>query len=320
MKYSDLVQKIRNHSIQISKSSSDSARYRAASYERAAALIETNTRPNAQVSKLALSKLPFTEYMLGKVMDAIEGRLEIAEIDKPNKSASRKESSVAQTKVQHNELIEQLSNFPGIGQARAEKLIKAGIKNISQLKQKKYHDMLTNETILTLKFNPVERIPRQAIEAFEKALEPLKRKYHWEIVGSYRRQKSTSGDIDLMLIDDDQEIAKKFIVDLTKLGYQLHIYAEGPDRYGTLINLSPVKHNIWVRADFFRASLEDAPAMLLYSTGSKEHNVLMRAKAKKLGLLLNQRGLFKGKVKMPISDEHGFFDALGLEYKPPAKR
>jgi DNA polymerase/3'-5' exonuclease PolX len=302
MKYSDLVQKIRNHSIQISKSSSDSARYRAASYERAAALIETNTRPNAQVSKLALSKLPFTEYMLGKVMDAIEGRLEIAEIDK-----------------QHG-LVEQLSNFPGIGQARTEKLIKAGIKNISQLKQKKYHDMLTNETILTLKFNPVERIPRQAIEAFEKALEPLKRKYHWEIVGSYRRQKSTSGDIDLMLIDDDQEIAKKFIADLTKLGYQLHIYAEGPDRYGTLINLSPVKHNIWVRADFFRASLEDAPAMLLYSTGSKEHNVLMRAKAKKLGLLLNQRGLFKGKVKMPIEDEKGFFDALGLEYKPPAKR
>lgn len=316
MKYSDLVQKIRDHSIQISKSSSDSARYRAASYERAAALIETNTRPNVQVSKLALSKLPFTEYMLGKVMDAIEGRLEIAEIDKPNKSASRK----AQTKVQQNELVEQLSNFPGIGQARAEKLIKAGIKNISQLKQKKYHDMLTNETILTLKFNPVERIPRQAIEAFEKTINELKRKYHWEIVGSYRRQKTTSGDIDLMLIDDDQEIAKKFIGDLTKLGYQMHIYAEGPDRYGTLINLSPAKHNIWVRADFFRTSTEDAPAMLLYSTGSKEHNVLMRAKAKKLGLLLNQRGLFKGKVKMPIEDEKGFFDALGLEYKPPAKR
>lgn len=302
MKYSDLVQKIRDHSIQISKSSSDTARYRAASYERAAALIETNTRPNAQVSKLALSKLPFTEYMLGKVMDAVEGRLEIADIDKPNK------------------LADQLSNFPGIGQARAEKLMKAGIKNVSQLKQKKYHDMLTNETILTLKFNPVERIPRQAIEAFEKTLEPLKRKYHWEIVGSYRRQKSTSGDIDLMLIDDVQEIAKKFVADLTKLGYQMHIYAEGPDRYGTLINLSPAKHNIWVRADFFRTSTEDAPAMLLYSTGSKEHNVLMRAKAKKLGLLLNQRGLFKGKVKMPIEDEKGFFDALGLEYKPPAKR
>lgn len=302
MKYSDLVQKIREHSIQIAKSSSDSARYRAASYERAAALIETNTKPNTQVSKLVLSKLPFTEYMLGKVMDAVEGRLKIAEIDKPNR------------------LAEQLSNFPGIGQARAEKLIKAGIKNISQLNQKKFHDMLTNETILTLKFKPVERIPRQAIEAFEKTLEPLKKKYHWEIVGSYRRQKATSGDIDLMLIDDDQEIAKKFIGDLNKLGYQMHIYAEGPDRYGTLIHLSPAKHNIWVRADFFRASLEDAPAMLLYSTGSKEHNVLMRAKAKNLGLLLNQRGLFKGKVKMPISDEKGFFDALGLEYKPPAKR
>ena len=298
MKYSDLVQKIRNHSMAIAKSSHESARYRAASYERAAALIETNMVMNKQVSKIAISKLPLTEYMLSKVMDAIDNKLKIADIDQPK-----------------NKIADQLAEFPGIGKAIATALIKAGVKNIKQLEQKKYQKMLTNETLLTLKYKPLDRIPRDLIVKFEESLTPLKSKYKWEIVGSYRRKKPTSGDIDLMLIDDNVNVTKNFIEDLSKLGYKFHIYAEGEDRYGVLIKLSD-----WVRADFFRASEEDAPAMLLYSTGSKEHNVLMRAKAKALGMLLNQRGLFKGKQKININSEKGFFDALGMEYKTPAQR
>lgn len=301
MKYLELVNKLREHSANIAQSSNQTARFRAASYERAASLIETNMKMHSTVSQLALSKLPFTEYMLGKIMDAVHGKLKVADIDKPESS-----------------LAKQLADFPGIGAARAKQLINAGLKRISQLEQKKYKELLTNETLLMLKYKP-QRIPRKAIEDFEKTLEPLKKKYKWYIVGSYRRNKPTSGDIDLMLVSDTS-ITKDFVADLAKLNYSYHIYAAGNDRYGTLLNLKPAGHNIWVRADFFRASLEDAPAMLLYSTGSKEHNVLMRAKAKKLGLLLNQRGLFHGNKKLPISDEKGFFDALGLAYKPPEAR
>jgi DNA polymerase (family 10) len=64
------------------------------------------------------------------------------------------------------------------------------------------------------------------------------------------------------------------------------------------------------------------PFALHYFTGSKEHNVAMRALAKAKGLKLNEYGLFKGDAKKSIAcrDEAALFKALGLDFIPPELR
>ena len=81
------------------------------------------------------------------------------------------------------------------------------------------------------------------------------------------------------------------------------------------------------KIDIFRVEPEDETAMLLYSTGSKEHNILMRQRAKSKGALLNQHGIFiKSKKnpdileKVPLKTEKDYFDFLEMKYKEPEQR
>jgi DNA polymerase/3'-5' exonuclease PolX len=65
--------------------------------------------------------------------------------------------------------------------------------------------------------------------------------------------------------------------------------------------------------------------MLLYATGSGRFNIRMRATAKRLGYLLNQRGLYK-KVsstvlrRIPVVSERALFKKLGMKYLAPNER
>lgn len=64
---------------------------------------------------------------------------------------------------------------------------------------------------------------------------------------------------------------------------------------------------------------EYAPA-LLYFTGSKEHNVVLRGRAVKRGLSLNEYGLYKGKKRIEADSEEALYKELDLSYIPPELR
>ena len=70
--------------------------------------------------------------------------------------------------------------------------------------------------------------------------------------------------------------------------------------------------------DIFASS--DIVPMILYTTGSKDNNTLMRHKAKLLGYKLNQYGLFQGKKQIMLKTEADYYEILKLEYKTPAER
>ena len=74
------------------------------------------------------------------------------------------------------------------------------------------------------------------------------------------------------------------------------------------------------------SNAEFAPA-LMYFTGSKEHNIIMRQRAIARGLRLNEYGLFRSKEEtrdpkllMPCKTEEDIFRELGLNYVPPEMR
>jgi DNA polymerase (family 10) len=62
-------------------------------------------------------------------------------------------------------------------------------------------------------------------------------------------------------------------------------------------------------------------AKLLFFTGSKNFNIMMRGKAKGMGMALSDRGLFDRETKELITaDEREIFEKIGIPWVPPNKR
>jgi DNA polymerase (family 10) len=60
---------------------------------------------------------------------------------------------------------------------------------------------------------------------------------------------------------------------------------------------------------------------LLYFTGNKGLNIMLRGYAKKRGLILNQHGLFQSNGRrIPVYTEKEIFEILGVDYIPPERR
>lgn len=128
--------------------------------------------------------------------------------------------------------------------------------------------------------------------------------------GSYRRGKESVGDLDLLATstkpdavmdrlaafpDIEQVLARgdtKMSVRLVR-GLQVDLRVVPPESYG---------------------------AALQYFTGSKEHNVVLRARAKELGLKVNEYGVFRGEEQIAGRTEDEFYQVLGLPWIPPELR
>jgi DNA polymerase/3'-5' exonuclease PolX len=127
-----------------------------------------------------------------------------------------------------------------------------------------------------------------------------------------------------MVVSDNQDAIQLLLERLTDiLNGKIYPYSKGKDKMSLIVDMSELlnSENKVYKIDAFRTTKEEQVPMLLYSTGSKEFNVTMRSKAKKLGYLLNQKGLFKNGTKVPdLNTEKAYFDVLGMEYLEPSKR
>jgi DNA polymerase (family 10) len=76
------------------------------------------------------------------------------------------------------------------------------------------------------------------------------------------------------------------------------------------------------QVDIYRTDPENFGAMLLFLTGPQEFNIIMRAKAKRKGMLLNQKGLYDRETREFIAgeNEEEIFNAMGINYKDPKLR
>jgi DNA polymerase/3'-5' exonuclease PolX len=188
---------------------------------------------------------------------------------------------------------------------------------------------LPEETQVFLKYKPDRTIPHDDIKRIEPFLLKLQSKnIKLQIVGSYRREKANSKDIDIMLVSNDENAIENFLLSLKKISKnKAYPYSKGKDKMSIIINADAfIDSNKKYKLDIFRVKPENKIPMLLYSTGSKEHNILMRSVAKKKKMRLNQKGLFRIKPDgvlekiNGLKTEKAYFDALGLEYLEPKKR
>lgn len=291
-----------------------------------------------EIDRIKENKQPTTKYIVRAyktVLRAMEDEYSdkdtatAKKIDNLNITAHMKEklTKMIQTpisrdnqRLRKNDILRaDLDRFLGIGKKKIDELMSAGLKNIEHLYQKKWFDMLNKNTQTMLSHTPMRKIPYDNIKCIEPKLKGFKCLV--EIVGSYRRKRPFSRDIDVLVVSSDENILDKYVIYLKKcFGNRVWPYATGDDKISLIIK---PKSNIDVKykLDIFRAEPSDYSTSLLYSTGSKEFNIKMRAKAKKYGYLLNQFGLFQNgkKLKLP-NDEYAIFNALGMEYVPPEQR
>jgi DNA polymerase/3'-5' exonuclease PolX len=226
-----------------------------------------------------------------------------------------------------------LGEVYGIGPKKAKELVDKGVTTIEALRANQ--DALLNETQkVGLKYyeDILKRIPRAEIEEYKTIFTTEFHKQtttigtgKMEIVGSYRRGAESSGDIDVIITSTNPSIFKNFVDDLIKIKVIQEVLSRGPTK--CLVIAKIPGHTISRRVDFLYTSPEEFPFAILYFTGSKIFNTVMRHEALAKDLTMNEHGLYsliskkKGeKVDHIFSSEQDIFDYLGLEYKAPHER
>ena len=259
---------------------------------------------NKLLTNSDILKLNITEHMKNKLLFLL----------------TKKINQTEHKKLNHTKLINDLINVSGIGRIKAESLIKAGVTKIPDLNKKIYNDQLNNATKLLMKYKPLRKIKYTSIKKIENKLTEFPNSH---IVGSFRRKKQYSKDIDIIVISDKKNILDAYLTYLKNKFNEIHVYSKGIDKVSLIILISPKKY---FKIDVFKTPIANKYAMLLYSTGPKEFNILMRVVASKMNCLLNQTGLYKlknkipNKIPIPVKSEKDFFNILNMEYVEPWNR
>jgi NAD-dependent DNA ligase len=265
--------------------------------------------------------------------------------------------TLEEVEKEKNNPINTFANIYGIGPVKAKELVES--KNISTLEelvlrqnelQENKLPLLNSKQQVGLKYynDLLKRIPREEIEEFKTLLESnfketilenneVQKNHKFEIVGSYRRAKEESGDIDLIITsyNNNKIVFENFIKKLQTKNVLLEILSKGEAKsltIGKLANASATPRRI----DFLYAPPEDYPFAILYFTGSKEFNTAMRQHALNLDLTLSEHGFYKllkkanqtkeTKIKQEkvenivFKTEKDIFDFLHMEYKEPQDR
>lgn len=179
------------------------------------------------------------------------------------------------------------------------------VNKLGDIKKADLHK-LPEEAYLTITHTRGRPYTRKEVETV--GHEVIKR-YHieGELVGSYRRGKTTLNDIDILAIgytsippSSDVKIIRSGNVKVKML------YKHGNEYY-------PV--------DIMFTVKERYPFALMHFTGSKEFNIHMSRHAQAMGMKLGSNGLYKnGKLVTGIKNEKDIFKALKKDYLPPSQR
>ena len=253
----------------------------------------------------------------------------------------------------HLDATETFLKIYGVGPAKAKEIVDAGIYTIDGLRaefariekvtaenaSKKKSDKVkipkyyNENTVIGLKYYEalVERIPRAEMlqhNAYLRSMMPPEFPFQIEIVGSFRRQAESSGDIDVLIQIPhgfDPGLAnlvfKNYIEKLQITGYINEILAIGEHKCMAICTGVPGKHR---RLDLLLTPYHEYAYSILYFTGSDKFNVAFRQHALGRGYSLNEHSMtpiMAGVAVPPImNSEKDIFAFLGLKYIEPHMR
>lgn len=213
---------------------------------------------------------------------------------------------IMEENIYHDFMI-QLSNIHGIGGKKAVELVeKHNIHSIEQLikRQDEIQDnkrpLLNNIQKKGLEYfeDCQQRIPRKEMIQHDKYLSKLSKKINklfpntsLIVVGSYRREKKDSGDIDILITnkDNNTKVFDAFFKLMEEEQYITSTFSHGAKKFMGMCLLP--KKNIHRRLDILYTPPTEYPFALLYFTGSGNFNTTLREYANTLGYRLNESSI-----------------------------
>lgn len=241
------------------------------------------------------------------------------------------------TKGQHSALEElrkqipggvlDMLRIPGVGPKKVSVFFnELGLKSLEDLKaaceagrlsKLKGFGKKTEESILANIAQATEHSQRASIsdaraaaEAIVEDLQQLKEVGQVAVAGSCRRRKETCGDLDILATCSDSGPPMDFLA--------AHPLVESVLQRGE--TKQRVRLKTGMELDLRVVPEESFGAAMQYFTGSKEHNVVVRQRAKDLGLKLNEYGVFRNDVQVAGKTEEEVYAAIGLPWFPPELR
>ena len=178
-------------------------------------------------------------------------------------------------------------------------------------------------------------IAQRVADRFVELMSALKGTQQVAYAGSLRRGKESIGDVDILIATKNPAEAREAFT--TSEGV-MQVLANGDTKSSirTAIGGSSSRwgadENAAVQVDLRVVDAACWGAALMYFTGSKEHNVRLRERAIKMGMTLNEYGLFeddgsderppqsRGVDPVASETEEAIYAALELPFIPPTMR
>ena len=228
----------------------------------------------------------------------------------------------------------ELLQIPGLGPKKVKALNeKLGIETIDQLEAAckagkiatlaGFGEKTQSKILEGIEFKrayATRHLLSEALAAAEPMLDSLRG--HADVIrcstgGSVRRHKELIGDIDFLASSKEPANVIEFF---TSQPGVVSVSAKGDTKASVILQGG-------IQADLRVVSDAEFPYALMYFTGNKEHNIVMRQRAIERGLRLNEYGLFKAKEEtrdpkllVHCKTEEEIYHQLDLPYIPPELR
>jgi DNA polymerase (family X) len=194
----------------------------------------------------------------------------------------------------------EIMHIPGVGPKTVRQLHdELGVASLEDLKRaaeagslrdlrgmSKRTEQLVLEGIARIEANPRRMLLNRAeatIEGIAMALEALPGVRAVQHAGSFRRKKETIGDLDLLVETDTPELV---LDTFTGLGVVDEVLNRGAYKAAVRVLRGP-------QVDLMVMPPDEAGTYLVHFTGSKEHNVKLRARARDRGWSLSEKGYLR---------------------------
>ncbi|MBI2437926.1 MAG: DNA polymerase/3'-5' exonuclease PolX [Lentisphaerae bacterium] len=289
--------------------------FRVRAYRNAARLVENLPRSVTDMvaAKEDLSELPGIGEALALKMKEIVETGHLKALEKEAKQVPETLSDLMKIPglgpKRVHEIFEKLRimDLKGLGNAvRTGKLrTLAGFAEKTEQKIREYIERKTQAGNRVLWFTA-----EQVVASLLKTLRGVKGVKQVVPAGSFRRRLETVGDVDILATGaDSAEIMRRFV------GHEdaAKVIAQGPTRSAIVLRSG-------LQVDLRVVPEESYGAALHYFTGSKTHNIAIRARALQKGLKLNEYGVFRGEKRVGGATEQEVYAAVQLPYIEPELR
>ena len=218
--------------------------------------------------------------------------------------------------------IDELIKIKGVGKKTARIWYQRGIKSLVDIKRAvsrgDIEPTIAQKYGILYYYDLNEKIPRDEITEYTNWMRNHIRSDTFDVVGSYRRGAQSSGDVDILISIKSVGAIKTMLAIQSAImsEYFICIIAEGELSLTYLYNFAGKVR----QCDILITDKVGYPSALLYFTGSREHSIMLRKRAKAMNYTLNQYGLFKGDKRLRAKSEKEIYEKLGLKFIEPNLR